>query len=165
MTRTRLTDKQLAMLEETRASDEAVIALIQEVRQSRPPLAEPDAESYREVFGMRWRELVTDGQGNLDPDAIARELYDYAWLQWSVAKVYDALTGGQISLPETRPETVISEATEHAADAVMDGIRDELRQLQIAVMNLPPTAHPGTVLTLLRERLQELEKIQEGTND
>lgn len=68
------------------------------------------------TFNEFWRELVTDGAGQLDLDKVARELHDYHVVMGEVGKAYDELTGGRISKPNTAAHHVVEAANDVAAD-------------------------------------------------
>ena len=62
-------------------------------------------------YNELWRDIVeTDGQ--LDPKKVKRELYDYSVVMREVSKVYDELTGGRISEPNTAAGFVIGAVIE-----------------------------------------------------
>lgn len=80
-----------------------------------------DNGDYMKVYNEFWKGLVTDEQGNLDLDKVARELYDYHIVMGEVGEVYEHVTGGRLSKPNTAAHHVTSYADEyyakiHAAD-------------------------------------------------
>lgn len=83
--------------------------------------------SCEEVFEEFWRPLVCDASGDLDPDKVKRELFDYWVCLQEVPKVYDEVTGGRYSKPTTMACFVIEAAYDRfaAAQEDNDGARSE----------------------------------------
>ena len=65
------------------------------------------------IYETFWKDLVENLDGTINKDRLIRELSDYYWLISSVSLVYDHVTGGKISKPNTLPETVIVEADDY----------------------------------------------------
>jgi len=77
-----------------------------------------DAE-VQGVFEEFWQPIVMpNGEWNLEQ--VKRELYDYRRMMTSVSEVYDQITNGRISKPNTDASVVIDEAD----DVVNDLIRE-----------------------------------------
>lgn len=74
-------------------------------------------EDYEQTFEEFWKDLVTDSDGNLDPDAVKRELHDFHALMGNVTEVYVHVTGGRISKPLTEPFEVNGEADNRLEEA------------------------------------------------
>lgn len=72
--------------------------------------AEPEVA---EAFADMWADIVMPG-GEWDHDQVMRELYDYKMLLDNVPKVYDHVTQGRISKPNTLAYEVIGQADEVA---------------------------------------------------
>lgn len=70
-----------------------------------------DAEVEKK-FHERWRDIVQPN-GQWDLAQVKRELYDYAVVLEEVSKVYDELTGGKITKPNTEAFHVINAAEEY----------------------------------------------------
>lgn len=70
-------------------------------------------KNYEEVYEEFWKDIIEDEDGNIDKDALMRELSDYAFLLDEVPKVYMEVTGGKISYPNTYAYEVINEANNH----------------------------------------------------
>lgn len=81
------------------------------LRLVRPELFEgtrhPDPE-VEEVWRDFWQDLVAP-LGRLDEDLVKAELFDYRIVMQEVTKVYDELTCGRISKPNTAAVHVIGE--------------------------------------------------------
>lgn len=80
---------------------------------------------YEQTFEKFWRDLVTNPDGTLNEDQVKRELHDYANMMKEVSEVYDHVTGGRISKPNTLAFEVISEADEHMQFWIDEAARDE----------------------------------------
>lgn len=83
------------------------------------------SEDYLETFDEFWAELVTDENGNLVFDAVARELHDYRTLIRNVPQVYDHVTGGKVSKPMTDPEVVKSLYDDYVQEQIDRAIDEE----------------------------------------
>lgn len=68
-------------------------------------MVDPEVE---QVFQEFWAEIV-QSNGVLDVDQVKRELFDYHAMLKEVPKVYDVVTGGRISKPNTSATAVIGE--------------------------------------------------------
>lgn len=94
---------------------------------------------------------VVRPDGSIDPELVARELHDYEMLLDFVPKVYQHVTGGRVSKPNTRPEAVIAEHDDFmnrlCAEAVAEA-REEDRQGVTA-----PTPDP------IREAAEEMVRL------
>lgn len=82
---------------------------------------------YMKKYDDFWKELV-EKNGEIDRDAVARELFDYSMLIDNTSKVFDDITGGAISKPNTLASEVLieaqrvsqMEAEEYAAEETSD---------------------------------------------
>jgi len=72
-----------------------------------------NTEDPTEIYETFWKDLVENLDGTINKDRLIRELSDYYWLLSSVSLVYDHVTGGRISKPNTLPEEVIVEADDY----------------------------------------------------
>lgn len=70
---------------------------------------------YEKTYETFWKPILEDEKGWLNMDQLKRELHDYRCFMEEVSKVYDQITGGRISKPNTSAEAVISEADAHYA--------------------------------------------------
>lgn len=71
------------------------------------PTAPPFDREMQAVFDEFWRPLVMP-EGKWDMAQVVRELYDYKLLLDEVPKVYDHVTWGRISKPNTLASEVIA---------------------------------------------------------
>lgn len=94
-----------------------------------------------EIYETFWKDLVENLDGTINKDRLIRELSDYYWLLGSVSLVYDHVTGGKISKPNTLPETVIVEADGYMRKLFDEGleelgrIREEDLQIEVEMMD------------------------------
>lgn len=94
-----------------------------------------------EIYETFWKDLVENLDGTINKDRLIRELSDYYWLISSVSLVYDHVTGGRISKPNTLPETVIVEADDYMRKLFdeeleeLERIREEDLQIEIETMD------------------------------
>lgn len=70
-------------------------------------------EDYEQTFRDFWENIVTFPDGTLNPDAVMRELHDYRTMLIEVPKVYDYVTGGIFTKPNTDAGYVKDAADEH----------------------------------------------------
>lgn len=73
-----------------------------------------------EIF---WKDIV-EKNGLIDIEQVKKELYDYHVMMNEVSKVYDSITGGRISKPNTASHHVISYADEAINAAYDEGWED-----------------------------------------
>lgn len=78
-------------------------------------------KDYQEDYENYWKDIIEDENGEINKDALMRELFDYSVVMDEVPKVYLELTGGKISKPNTRSEAVI-EAIENHFDGLADSV-------------------------------------------
>lgn len=72
-------------------------------------------KDYEKTYEDFWKKICQPN-GELDMDAVKRELHDYHTLLENVPKVYDHVTGGRVSKPNTDPAVVMSEADQHYSE-------------------------------------------------
>ena len=65
-------------------------------------------EEVERIWNDFWVPIL-QGNGELDLDKVKAELYDYKIVMEEVSKVYDHITNGRISKPNTQSDVVISE--------------------------------------------------------
>jgi hypothetical protein len=87
--------------------------------------AEP---GYIQDYTTFWREIVENLDGTLNRDRVARELADYHDLMGWVTEVYDEVTMGRFSKPNTAPMYIIERVNERIEEAAGDE-RERLRAL------------------------------------
>lgn len=81
-----------------------------------------DAEVER-VFREFWQEIVCPN-GEWDLEQVKRELFDFHTVIQEVSKVYDDVTMGMFSKPDTRAEFVIDRVRELAQRDVDDALKE-----------------------------------------
>lgn len=86
-----------------------------------------------EVFDDFWRDIVCDGEGNLDPERVKAELFDFHFVIGSVSAVYDSLTSGRLSKPNYTPDVVINQVNElqerELTEAAEEAVGDEKAEI------------------------------------
>lgn len=83
---------------------------------------DPEVERVWEEF---WRDIVTDhGEPNLD--LIKRELFDYHTALHEVPKVYDAITHGRFTKPNTTAQVILDCVEEFHGQGQGRGERSKL---------------------------------------
>jgi hypothetical protein len=82
---------------------------------------------YEQEYDEFWRDIVEQPDGTLNLDQVKRELADYAGLMRRVAEVYEHVTGGRISKPETLASAVIQVHDEHVMEVVEHALADQRR--------------------------------------
>jgi len=87
---------------------------------------------YDHTWDTFWKDLVCDENGELDLDKVKRELHDYGVCIDQVGKVYDHVTGGLLTKPNTAAEHVIGAFDE----SVDDHYQEELDYLRQDIQNL-----------------------------
>ena len=81
-------------------------------------------EEFR-VFQEFWEPLLVGSDGTVHLGLVMHELYDYHQLLENTAKVYDHITGGRISKPNTVAEAVISEADARVMEQIQEALAAE----------------------------------------
>jgi len=68
--------------------------------------SEAEIERVWEDF---WKELLCGESGKVDMQKVKADLYDYHFILGEVSKVYDHVSGGRISKPNTHADAVLGE--------------------------------------------------------
>jgi len=97
-------------------------------------LREHGAPDYLVGYWREWADIVEAPGGALSRDQVARELSDYRHLLTEIPKVYDELSGGRFSKPNTAAHNVIE-----AADA-----RSQAAHIDLVLCDLLPQLVHGT---------------------
>lgn len=69
------------------------------------PIVDPAVEQIYQEF---WKDIIYKEDGNIDVDAVKCELADYYKMLQEVPAVYSEVTGGILSKPLYKAETVLS---------------------------------------------------------
>lgn len=116
--------------EDPQAVHWTITKLLEAGRSYRDAVVEPD--EVKRVWHEFWQPLVTSETTHVASlDQIQRELYDYFVMMGEVSKVYDAVTGGRVSKPNTCAEAVISEFDDYLNSLVEEAVKDELEALGV----------------------------------
>lgn len=87
-----------------------------------------EMKDYEKTYEDQWLHIC-EPDGELNMDAVKRELHDYATVLKNVAKAYDAVTGGRVTKPMSDPGAVVSAMEENLLGAVaVDMIKRESPQ-------------------------------------
>jgi len=113
---------------------------------------------YEETYERSWREVVENPDGSLNLDQVKRELHDYWQIMGEVSKVYDDVTGGQISKPNAHASAVISAANECTQEWLDDRIAEWTKDIIEVFENTDDDETPEEI----RERLFDTLGITEG---
>ena len=81
---------------------------------------------YLRDYADFWAPLVETPDGALDRDKVARELCDYHRMMDEVVKVYDHITRGRLTKPNTLAACVISEADGVAQEDIDEAVNEAL---------------------------------------
>jgi hypothetical protein len=125
---------------------------------SRPEASENEPDYLRD-YRQFWAPLVENPDGTINRDKVARELADYQLVMVEASKVYDELTGGRLSKPNTAAHHVINFANEraaadHAAD-LLDNLLDRMTTEYdaAAIVEYATRLHPDAMVE--HERAQQ----------
>ena len=88
--------------------------------------AEQAAETER-VWAEHWIPIVTNPDGSLNLDQIKRELHDAQMYYDHCTRIYDHVTNGRVSKPNTLPSVVIA-IHDDLRTKEIDEAREEGRQ-------------------------------------
>ena len=80
-------------------------------------------QDYEKEYEDFWKDIVEkDGEINLDQ--VKKELYDFSWMNTEVPKVYDHVTTGRISKPNTKAFEVISVHDEIRSNKIDEAFKE-----------------------------------------
>lgn len=81
-------------------------------------------ETAEETYQNFWK-LIVEKNGELDLEQTKKELHDFHFVMEQVSKVYDTLTGGQLSKPHYYADGVIAEVNHYFGCIRQEEIEDE----------------------------------------
>lgn len=81
-----------------------------------------------EEFETFWTSIIMEN-GKLNLDQLKKELYDYSMLLQNIPQIYDEVTGGKISKPNTSPLEVIASFNDFVNEAINLAI-EEYKQMK-----------------------------------
>jgi hypothetical protein len=110
-------------------------------------LKDHGAPDYIVSYWEFWADIVEATGAQLSRDQVARELADYRHLLTEIPKVYDELSGGRISKPNTAAHHVIE-----AADA-----RAQATHIDLVLCDLLPQLVHGTDRQTVVDYVEDLE--------
>ncbi|MDF7810718.1 hypothetical protein [Hymenobacter sp. YC55] len=93
------------------------------------PVAKTPVEksNFERVWNDFWKDICTNPNGSINLEQVKRELADYHGILEEVSKVYDTLTRGNISKPNTLASAVIAEV-ERIHQEELDELEKELTE-------------------------------------
>lgn len=83
-----------------------------------------ETTDYENTWQSFWKEIVMGIDGQPDLEQIKKELYNYKILLKNVPIVYDSVTFGRISKPNTDPIYVIDAVENRIQDAYLEGYQE-----------------------------------------
>jgi len=83
--------------------------------------AKPD---YIKTYEEFWKDILEDDVGNLNKDALMRELYDFHVLLEQVPIVYEHISGGATSKPHVDAVTMITLNDNRIAEIIKDKVEE-----------------------------------------
>lgn len=66
---------------------------------------DPEAEQVYQEF---WKDIICNEDGSINIEQLKKELYDYSRVLDNVPAVYSEITGGMLSYPTYKSETVLN---------------------------------------------------------
>lgn len=81
-------------------------------------------QSIEQNYNEIWKAVVENPDGSLNKEQIIKELADFSMLIDNLSKIYDYISGGLVSKPNTRPEAVIQLFEEQLKDSYERGYED-----------------------------------------
>lgn len=91
------------------------------------------ADDVQKNWSEFWEPIVAP-KGIVDLELIKLELSDYRMMLNFVPRVYDHVTGGRISKPNTDPDVVCSVADDYRNDLINSDEEEDARRLAKAVL-------------------------------
>ncbi|MEV8638913.1 hypothetical protein AB0395_45390 [Streptosporangium sp. NPDC051023] len=85
-----------------------------------------DQPDYEKTYNEFWKEIVEHPDGTLDRDQLMRELADYRMVLREVGLVYDHITGGRISKPNTLATAVMAVADDRVEEIVAEALAERV---------------------------------------
>ena len=88
---------------------------------------------YKADYEEFWKDLV-EVDGKIDKDKVMRELSDYRFMLEQVPKVYDHVSGGRISKPNTYAFEVIGQHDTQRQEDINEAISEYLEDHDLPKM-------------------------------
>jgi hypothetical protein len=88
-----------------------------------------------EVWQSFWKDICENADGTLNIEQIKKELADYKVCLDEVSKVYDDITGGRLSKPLYKAETVLAEYYAKLSEDYIskDDLGDLVEDIEVAI--------------------------------
>lgn len=84
-------------------------------------------DEVEENFNTFWKDIVTNADGTLNLQAVKNELFDYSQYMHETSIVYDTITRGRVSKPNTTASAVIGEYNDDINENYIN--KDDAREL------------------------------------
>jgi hypothetical protein len=84
-----------------------------------PSQAHWEGRTPQQEWDEFWRDLVTDDNGDIDPEKVKNELYDFSFMMSQVSALYMELSGGAISKQNTYAFEVINQYRRRHGDEAL----------------------------------------------
>ncbi len=112
----------------------------------------PATNEIIEHYNKRWKDVV-EHDGVLDKESVMRELHDYDFMLEQVPKVYDHVSGGMISKPNTMAFEVIAQHDDSLRKAVDEAVAEETKDLR---------EEKDAEIEVLKKRIARLDSVLKG---
>jgi hypothetical protein len=86
---------------------------------------------YEQTWEDFWKDIIVEPDGAINLDQIKRELHDYRVLLHNIPLVYDEVTNGKISKPNTDPVHVIQAVWDRVQTSYDEGYADGLEDHKV----------------------------------
>lgn len=78
---------------------------MEEIYELDKPIVTPEVEQCYQEF---WKDIICNEDGSINIEQLKKELYDYSGVLDNVPAVYCEITGGMLSYPTYKSETVLN---------------------------------------------------------
>lgn len=117
-------------------------------------MAKPRKPDYMRTFDTFWRPLVSTN-GMVDMDKVARELADYHDMLDEVPKVYDHVTRGRFSKPNTLARHVIAAHDDVCTEDTNEAVKEAREEWEADRQPAKPDAADDAILRLSIQTARE----------
>ena len=92
-------------------------------------------KSANKIYNDFWKEIIEKKDGSINKTQLKKELADFSMLIRHVTKMYDYISRGRISYPQTKPEAVIELYEELLNEAYEEGYIEGVNEAEMALTN------------------------------
>ncbi len=79
-----------------------------------------------QIWNKVWKPILVKEDGKIDIEQVKKELFDYYVIIGEMSKVYNSVTNGQVSKPNTAADVVIAMNDDIVTKSYDDGYNDSL---------------------------------------